>query len=116
MKEPRYGWIPGKEDWRPLSTLLDCALYAINIRMTCNGCGHSRVMDGPGLWWLAERKGWDQSLHTFGKRCYCGECWRLRYRKQRWPKMEQTKEPAEGALLPSPDQRTWKRVINRQRS
>ena len=115
MRRPRYGWLPGKEDYRPLRTLLDCARFKINLRMTCRACGHARVMDAPGLWWLAERKGWDDAISAIAARCYCEVCWRDRGTMVPGPEIVQTDEHAD-TLLEGPDAREWKRIVNRHRS
>ena len=115
MTQPRYGWIPGKEDYKPLRTLLDCARFKLNLRMTCRACGHSTVLDASGLWWLAERKGWDDTIPAIAARCYCEPCWTRRQNKVRGPIIVQTRETA-AMLLPEPDARAWKRIVNRHRN
>ncbi|QGN54067.1 hypothetical protein [Novosphingobium sp. Gsoil 351] len=115
MRQPRFGWVPGKEDYRPLRTLLDCARFKLNLRMTCRACGHSRVVDAPSLWWLADRKGWDDAIPAIAKRCYCEPCWTERQVKVRGPAIVQTSDAADD-LVQAPDARDWKRVVNRHRS
>ena len=116
MKQPPYGWIPGREKYMPLRTLFDCALYKVNLRVSCKACAHSRVVDAPGLWWLAERKRWDQDIAAFSRRFYCGECWRTRHVVVRNVRVVQSQEEAEGPLLPGPDKREWKARLSRYRA
>lgn len=111
-----HGWIPGKEGYRKYQRLFDLALYKRNIRMTCGCCEHSRVIDAPGLWWMFEKRHWNEELRDIGLRFYCGECWKLHRKKVRQPKMEVVEDDAEGPLLPGPDEYEWKRIVNRQRS
>lgn len=73
-------------------------------------------MDGLGLWWLFERKRWPDELWKVGDRCYCSRCWQLGRGKVRRPAILLTHEQPEGPLFPAPDERTWKRIVNRQRS
>lgn len=116
MRRPRYGGLPGKEKYQPLRTLLDCARFKINLRMTCRASAHSRVMDAPGLWWLAERKGWDDAIAAIASRSCCEPCRTGRQVKVREPRFEQTGGNAPGPLLAAPDPREWKRIVNRHRS
>lgn len=111
-----YGWAPGKENYRPIRTLFDCALYNINLRVTCRKCGHSVVLDAPGLWWQRERAGKDTRIAVFVKRLCCQNCKVHLGISQRGPAVEQTDAPCDGPLLPGPDEYTWKRIVNRQRS
>lgn len=116
MKRPRFGWLPGRDGHLPLRTLFDCALYKINLRLTCRSCGHSTVVDAPGLWWLAERRSWPQAIGEFGHRFYCGPCWRKLGVMVREPDIAATSDAPTGPLLPGPDRRQWKRITSRYRA
>ena len=111
-----YGWVPGKENYRPIRTLFDCALYRLNLRITCLRCKHTAIIDAPGRWWQCEKKGWDDTIRAYSNRLICGQCWRDRGVKVRRPHIEQTNERATEALLNGPDEYEWKRIVNRQRS
>lgn len=113
---PPYGWKPGKDGYQPMRTLFDCALYKYNLQVTCRACGHDNILDGPGHWWLCERRKWSDKIDHFLKRCYCSKCWSRERRKVRDPKVVLTHKPVDGPLLPAPDERYWKRIVNRQRS
>lgn len=114
--EPVYGWIPGKAHYQPLTHLFHCALYKVNLKVTCRYCKRSVVIDAPGHWWLCERRKWDDSLREFSKRLYCRACHERQGQKVRFPKIEQTDQVQTGPLLAGPDHYTWKRIVNRQRS
>jgi hypothetical protein len=115
-RKPIAGWIPGKENYRPVRNLLDCALFKINLRVTCKRCRHSAVLDAPGHWWQCERTGLDDGVGAFIHRLYCSKCLANERTKVRNPEIEQTHSACDGPLLPSPDEYTWKRIVNRQRS
>jgi hypothetical protein len=114
--KPAFGWVPGKEGYRPVRTLFECALYKINLRVTCGACGNSTVIDAPGHWWRCEQLKKDDSLKAFVQRLYCQKCWSGCYFKRRPSRVEQTNDPVDGPLLPGPDHYSWKRIVNRQRS
>jgi hypothetical protein len=113
---PSFGWAPGKEGYRPIRTLFDCALYKINLRIMCGVCGRTIVIDAPGHWWRCEQRKIDDRLNIFVQRLYCRTCWELSGIKRRPARVEQTTSAADGPLLPGPDHFSWKRIVNRQRS
>lgn len=113
--KPLVGWLPGKENYRPIRNLFDCALFKINLRVKCKICGHSVVIDAPGHWWRCEKKGLDDSIFRFMKRLHCSQCWQQSKRKIRSFTIEQTHKRCDGPLMDGPDEYTWKRIVNRQR-
>lgn len=116
MSGAPYGWAPGKENYRPIRTLFDCALYKLNLQVTCWQCKHSAIIDAPGHWWRSECSGKDDRLAAFVSHLYCSRCFEKAGVKVREPKVETTTTAVTGALLDGPDHYTWKRIINRQRS
>jgi hypothetical protein len=115
-REPPYGWVPGKENYRPIRTLFECALYKRYLRVTCWQCKHSVILDAPGHWWRCEQHGLSDSIGAFVRRLHCSQCFKKSGIKVRQPKVEQTGDEPKGPLLPGPDHYTWKRIVNRQRS
>jgi hypothetical protein len=111
-----FGWVPGREGYQPFRRLFDCALWKHNLRATCRSCKHTRVLDGPGLWWLAEKRSWDDDLRAFSHRLYCGPCYLTHSLKVRVPMLTPTQDEVKGPLLPGPSHYEWKRIVNRQRS
>lgn len=114
--EPRYGWVPGKDGYRKFRILFDLALYKYNLRLTCRSCQHSRVLDGPGLWWKFETKHWPEELHAIGARFYCSKCLTEHRRRIYGPDMEVVGDKAEIIYKEGPDDYEWKRIVNRQRT
>ena len=114
-KEPPFGWLPGKDGFKALKWLFDCARFKINLRLTCRHCGNSVVIDAPGYWWDCHQTGKDEHIATFVKRFYCRPCKAASGQKRRNPKVEQTSERPTGPLLPGPDEYEWKRFVSGQR-
>ena len=103
---------------RKLVTLQHCALHRRTITLTCPQCGRVRLIDAVPLWWLFERRGWDDRLPGFHRRLYCSVCRGspggpgLRVR----PHFQITRDAPEPTHLPYPEERVWKRVVSRYRS
>ena len=99
-QQPPYGWVPGKENYRPIRTLFECALYNRYFRVTCWQCKHSVILDAPGHWWRCEQHGLSDSIGAFFRRLHCSQCFKKSGIKIRQPKVEQTGEEPKGTLLP----------------
>ena len=117
--DPRapFGWIPGKDNYRPYRYITDCALFHENIRVRCRRCGRSKIFSGYALWWLFERKRWDDSLKIAGRRFRCSN---LRCasaaRGRLGVELTVTRDDPTGPQPSLPDERAWKRLVNRNRS
>lgn len=57
----------------------------------------------------------DEQIAAFVKRLYCKKCIDPSGKKHRHLKVEQTREPLGGPLLPGPDEVEWKRFVSGQR-
>lgn len=111
-----FGWIPGKENYRPYRYVTDCALFHENLRVKCRRCGHEKIFSGYALWWLFHKRGWDDALRTAGRRFRCTSCSYGGSRRRSAVELTITRETATGPQPPMPDEREWKRLVNRQRS
>lgn len=100
---------------RRLATLQLCALYRRTLRVTCPRCRRERMLDAVGLWWLFERKRWDDRMRNVPRRLRCEPCWKERNGIVR-PRIDVTSLPPEGPQFPYPNERTWRRVVSRFRS
>lgn len=56
---------------RKLRNLEHCALHRRTIEVTCLRCNRVRRFDAVALWWLFERRHWDDSLTDAAKRFRC---------------------------------------------
>lgn len=101
------------DDWPPLRTLTDLALRHWNLRVTCGGCGRTRVVSGAAAWWLFHRRGWSDDVREASSRFVCTECGR---RGQAAASLAKTRDAASDQSLPMPDEREWKRLVSRYRS
>ena len=100
---------------RDLHGLFHHALFHWNIAVTCLRCGHIRIFAGQQLWWLFERKGWDDRIGEVGKKLHCGAC-RLAGAPRGEPlRVERTKAAPTGEAMPEPTQRAWRRAVSRYR-
>lgn len=99
---------------RRLRTLEQCALHKRTLRLSCPRCDHRSVLDAVCLWWLFNRRGWDDGLNAVAIRLRCARC-RDRGTTTR-PRITVGREPPTGEPLPYPDEATWKRLVSRYRS
>ena len=98
-----------------LACLQHCALHRRTITLTCPRCGHVRRFDAVALWWLFERRGWDDRISVVPGRLHCKPCRAESYGRVR-PSLAITREPPDADQPPYPDEREWKRVVSRYRS
>jgi hypothetical protein len=112
-----YGWIPGKENYRPYRHITDCALFHANVRVRCQHCRSEKIFSGYALWWLFHRRRWDDALRTAGRRFRCANCsYAAKGRGRLAAEVSVTGDEPTGRQPPLPDEREWKRLVNRQRS
>jgi hypothetical protein len=73
------------------------------------------VIDAAGHKWACHKSGKSEAIAAFMKRLYCKQCIGPSGDKRRNLKVEQTREPPDGPLLPGPDEYEWKRFVSGQR-
>jgi hypothetical protein len=73
------------------------------------------VIDATGHRWACYKSGKNEAIAAFVKRLYCKKCKAASGEKRRQLKVEQTREPPDGPLLPGPDEVEWKRFVRGQR-
>ena len=99
----------------PLEDLFDAAVRQRRVRLTCAKCRHVTVFDAVALWWLFERKGWQDRFKDVRKRCVCLLCLHERGLKIRYPELELVGDPPTETRLPLPSEIEWKRELRRRR-
>lgn len=97
-----------------LRTLLLCALYRRTIVARCPACRREARFDAVALWWLFDRKRWDDSIATAGQRLRCSSCY-AEQRKVVRPGLRINRDEPDQAL-PYPPEHVWKRMVSRYRS
>ena len=97
-----------------LSHVTHVALHRRHLRMTCPRCRQSRILHGVAVWWLFERKSWDDAMGKVAVHFYCAACQKRGNRVR--PRVEITADDPNASTLPLPDDRTWKRLQSRYRS
>lgn len=100
---------------RRLGSLALCAIHQRTIRLTCPACQHARLLEAVTLWWMFDRRGWDDDLPRALRRFYCARCWRRRHVAER-PRFAIATVPPEGPQFAYPPEWEWKRLISRYRS
>ena len=65
--------------------------------------------------WARHKSGKSEQIAAFVKRLYCKKCIGPSGKKRFYLKVEQTREPQGGPLLPGPDHYEWKRFVRGQR-
>ena len=98
-----------KDGGRVPTNLFECAAWHKSIIATCNRCRREEVFDPHQLWGLFEKKRWNDELVNVARRLKCSKC-RGRGR------LTLDRNRAATISLPWPDEREWKRAINRFRS
>jgi hypothetical protein len=95
--------------------LFEAAAWHYAVKIGC-GCGHFAFFDSHGLWWHFHRRGLDDAFPSVRQKMWCTVCWHTQFAKVRPRRLDLVK-PHAGALvrLPLPDDREWKRMVNRFR-
>lgn len=100
---------------RRLKTLEQCALHKRTLQLTCPKCRSVRVLDAVSLWWLFNRRGWEDTLVAARQRLCCAACRKLDGTVVR-PRLIVGREAPTGDPMPYPDAATWKKLVSRYRS
>jgi hypothetical protein len=94
--------------------LFDAAVRGDAIRLTCWKCGHVRVLDARGLWWLFHRNAWPELLSEVQRRTVCVPCRDQAGVIIRNPELVLVHEPPTGDALPLPPAQEWRRALRRR--
>ena len=105
-----------RDGLREATCLFEAAAWHKAIKVTCGRCRRSTAFNPHGLWWLFERKGWSDNLSDIARHLFCKECRATYGQRVRPPRIELVAETDDDLQLPLPDERVWKRAINRFRS
>ncbi|WP_461159271.1 hypothetical protein [Sphingobium sp. TomMM35A] len=95
--------------------LFEAAAWRYAVKVGC-GCGHFAAFQPHGIWWHFHRKGWPDDFRSARSRMWCCVCRQYTGKKVR-PRRLDAIRPYTGRLidLPMPDEREWKRIVNRFR-
>lgn len=104
-----------KDGLRVATNIFEAAAWHYTIKPVCGRCGHHELFDPHGLWWLFERKGWDDRLGVAARRFRCIPCLTKRNERVKQAKLYLVKD-VPTRTLPLPDEREWKRAVNGFRS
>jgi hypothetical protein len=99
----------------PLHTLFDAAVRGYTIKLTCQACGHVRILHAHALWWHFRQRYWPERFTDLRARCVCVPCRSGRRIIVRNPKLELVHEEITGEPVPLPPISAWKRELGRRR-
>jgi hypothetical protein len=102
-----------RDDLPVATNLFEAAVWHKAIKVTCR-CGHAATFDPHGLWWYFEQRMWDMQFATVRSRFACSVC-RLTLRRRVRPVSVNPTEGLGEVRLPMPDEREWKRALQRFR-
>lgn len=101
---------------RPPHCLYELAMRRLTLQLRCRRCAHSVTFDPHALWWLFERKGWDQRLKAVGDRFHCQECAKLGRMPPSRPTVDITDHDPTDTTLRRPPMLEWTKAVRRRRS
>lgn len=93
--------------------IFEAAAWQYSVKPLCR-CGHFGLFHPHGLWWYFDKRGWDDHFDRARVRFWCRDCAGRLGRRIRPDRIDAVKEPPQ-ITLPLPDEREWKRAINRFR-
>ena len=93
----------------PLRELFDAAAQGYSLRLSCRGCGRSRVFHAAAVWHHFDRKDWSPWLRDVPARFRCRVC------DRRMPSLQLCHDAPTDDKLPLPDRYRWKRELSRRR-
>lgn len=104
-----------KDGLKQATCIFEAAAWHYGVKAECK-CGHSVTFDPHGLWWYFHRRGWSDDLRLACDRMWCVPCSRAKGRKVRPARLTLIRSnDADLVKLPMPDERDWKRAVNRFR-
>ncbi|HET9428272.1 MAG TPA: hypothetical protein VFO69_07930 [Allosphingosinicella sp.] len=93
----------------PLRELFDAAAQGYTLKLSCRGCGRSRIFHAAAVWNHFDRKGWSPWLRDVPARFRCRVC------DRRTPALVLGHDEPTDHHLPLPDRYRWKRELGRRR-
>lgn len=100
---------------RRATCIFEAGCWRYAVKVVCR-CGHSASFDPWGLWWLFERRGWDDTFGVARMRFWCRICAARLKRKVRADRIMTAPLGDADLQLPRPPEREWRRAISRFRS
>ena len=101
---------------RPPHCLYEVSVLRYTVTLECNRCSHGRTFDAHALWWLSEKRGWNQVLRSVPERFRCELCEVQSRGAIRRPKLIVTDDDPIDESLRRPPMDEWKHAVRRRRS
>jgi hypothetical protein len=99
----------------PLRDLFDAAVLTAISSSLCRQYQHLAVFHCHALWWLFQRRGWNDRFGDVTKRCVCTICWYRVGKKVRDPRFELVTDAPTDSRFPMPNELDWKGESRRRR-
>lgn len=99
---------------RVSTNVFEAAAWHYRVKVMC-GCGHAALFDPHGLWWLLQKRRWNDDFKEIRSRFYCTRCRTIKRQTVRPDTIGPSKEAAT-IMLPMPDEAEWKRALGRFRA
>ena len=99
----------------PIADLFDAAVRHMTVQLSCPRCGHAAHFDPHAMWWLFERKGWNDRIGQVVRHFFCSTC-RSQTSTRVRPHIAllDVSVPVDTPLqMPTPE--AWKRMLSRRR-
>ena len=92
-----------------IETVDQAAGANINLRVTCQGCGRTRVVPSPPLAGLARLKRWPLALVALSCRIRCGTC------GGKLVELKPVDAPPDGPAIGPTNEREWQALVRKLR-
>jgi hypothetical protein len=102
-----------KDGLRVAGSIFEAAAYHKNVKVVCR-CGHHACYEAHCLWYLFERRLWDDAFWDVRRRFWCRPCRQRTGEKVRPRWVGASLEPIT-VELPWPSELEWKRAQRRVR-
>jgi hypothetical protein len=103
-----------KDGLKIATCIFEAALWRYSVRVSCR-CRNTAYFEPTSLWWRFHQKRWEDAFWAAKERFVCLRCMHKTGAKVRPIGMEQSATAATITLPGFPDEREWKRMVNRFR-
>lgn len=101
-------------DLHPFRDLYDAAIRHSAVRIVCDRCKHTAVLQTAALWQHFSRQGWNDRFEQVRARLFCLPCWYHGAVKRR-PSLFFCDDAPTDTRFPMPTNQEWKSEARRRR-
>lgn len=104
-----------RDGLKQATCLFEAAAWHYAVKVSC-GCGHFASFDPHGLFWRFHCRGWPDDFRAVRAKMWCRACRQSLGQKVRPRRLDLVQPyPRDMITLTQPDEREWKRILNRYR-